>query len=137
MAVLHTAKKEYTCSYCQKPIRDGHQYVASIPPRGQGLIFRRHPGCHLSAGQSVWSGADIEPLSPSEAHIVLHSLGVGHDHRKKPYRNYYYAPTGGPVLPEVQHLVSRGVLKRGVGPNLFHVTEAGAFMVGKTLPEED
>jgi len=137
MPALHTAKKEYVCSHCQKLIRNGHLYVASAPSHGQTMVANRHTGCHLAVVEGSSATEAAEPLTPIQAELVLHALGVGHDPKVRPYRNYYVAPAwGSPLVEELDHLVRRGVFRTTARPRVYHVTEAGAFMVGQTIPEE-
>lgn len=138
MPALQCAKRDITCSYCGKAIERGGNYIAVLPPAvdARTIIFRRHPHCHLATQSESWVNVDNSPLSSTQAGIVLHALGISDAQKSRPYRNYYFAPAAGAILDELSHLTKRGVLRLGVD-RVYHVTQAGGFMVGQTIPEEN
>ena len=73
-------------------------------------------------------------ITSEECEIIRHALGL--NYKRRPYRNHYCDAAD---APELAALVAKGLMKAGRIINngddrYYHVTSAGAAMVGSKLP---
>lgn len=73
----------------------------------------------------------------AEHKIIRHALGLGGS--LTPYRKHYVAPAGGPDRILCEYMAVAGFLRPfgepdRSGTQTFHVTQAGADLVGVKLP---
>lgn len=80
-------------------------------------------------------------LTPSQIHILQHSIGISKRH-DKPYRNFYAVYTSSDSVPDLEVLVKAGLMANGdkspVNPDMvyYYVTDAGREVAFKHLPKD-
>lgn len=134
MSALHYARKEHICDACGELIKEGHEYVASIPTDPgffRKVINRKHPACHLHSVMGRLFEKEKPPaLTEQEAGVLRHALGLNSS--KIPFRNHYAADPAGPAGRLCESLCERGVMHNN-RTGYYRVSIEGGFMVGVDL----
>jgi hypothetical protein len=79
----------------------------------------------------------VPDMTAADERVIRHALGL--DNASEPYRKHYVAAAGGPDRLECERLARAGLLRPfgepdRSGTQTFHVTEAGAALIGVKLP---